>query len=221
MERSIKKYTFAAITNLLNTNIMSKNYFLKTLVILLSIFTLGSCTIKKKVYDNGYYVSWKKSKHSIETQANKGTKQSPLLENDKSESVINVNEVTTASVDNIAESIELGAKHHAPIIEKKQKVKDKINLRKEIKKGAEIILTTKSKKVQPLSLVGFILSVIGLFFLRPDIGVVAMAIGVVSIILGIIALLKISDNPNGLSGKSFAAAAIIFGILEIVLYFFI
>jgi hypothetical protein len=65
-------------------------------------------------------------------------------------------------------------------------------------------------KTEPLSIIGFSASLLGLF-------VASIPLGLIALILGIVSLSKIKKNPRRFKGKALAILGIIIGIIEIAL----
>lgn len=70
------------------------------------------------------------------------------------------------------------------------------------------------KKTEPLSLISFISSLVGLF-------IFGIVFGIASVIMSAIGLGKINKNPEKWKGKGFAIAGIIIGIIDILAFFII
>lgn len=212
-----------------------KKILLLPYTLLFLAFTLGSCSVDKRVYRDGYHIEWNHAKNNL-----KKTESAPLVE-----------EATTASVadptpqDNIAQ--EMPESVVTPVVpdqeavkapkEKKQSLAErKKNLIAKIipndtpedeakimsgskaaafksgfKKGLKLMMPDAESHTLHLAIASFVLGIISLVAYYG-----AFVLGLLAIIFGIIAIHKIRNSGGAYRGSLLAWLGLIFGIIAIV-----
>ena len=184
-----------------------------------------SCSIDKRVYSSGYYISWHKSKTKNEQQNIVNNKKSNQKEQENNFSAENQSEEissVTSQSDNITASANenlIIEKNITPTITNQESKLESYNnsisfsaFKKEFKKGTSSIIRsnkTYGASMNGLAVAGFICSIVGII-------VFGLILGVVAIILSGIGLSKINKDPINWNGKGLAIAGIIIGILDII-----
>jgi hypothetical protein len=201
------------------------------------MLVLSSCTIEKRMYMPGYHVEWNKSKHSagkselsyINNNNTKLSEQNPTI-NEESLTITNteadefadteVENSLSASADN--NPVILPFKKLVPLqenIESKNEFihsKNKVFFKK--KEANKLIVDEKSddKKISSLAIAGFVCSLLGFFLVL--IVRFPFLLGTLGVIISALALGEIKNKNK--SGKGFAIAGLVLGIVDIILFWF-
>lgn len=196
------------------------------LIKLLSIFSatifICSCSVEKRTYKKGYYISWIKHRSSINVASTKNTNKAQLVIEDKKSDKIASNfiqkEKKIALINN--RLLEVSAsKDINPTFTKNKEVKLlKTNYYNNFKKKQRLLKKTfkvfpddgVNKPDDSDALVALVASIAG-FLILPLIG------SIVGLILAKRALKKIKEDPKKYGGEDLANAARIISIIGIVL----
>ena len=198
-----------------------------SLIGLLFIFVINSCTIEKQIYSSGYHIEWKNfNPNSNKKELVKDNLDKQLIQNKnvttlKTESVINTidNNIIKS---NVNERIYLTNKQKNKFYsynkvktsnEKiKNKYKGKVNIINDILKSSKN--TDTDSKMSGMATAGFICSFLGLLLLITT-GFLLL-FGTLGTILSAIGLSQISKN--GKEGKGLATAGLVIGILTVLIF---
>ncbi len=192
--------------------------------VLVSLF-LSSCTMQKCVYSKGYYVDWFGKGGNNKKEINKDEKnviEDVVITNEVLESEQNI--FTPTEEKSKLNNTELAATVNEELLvldEKKdlfqienegiQKDESAPTFKSEFKKGASMILSAPddSQKTNGMAIAGFVCSLVGLFLF-------GLVLGILGIIFSAIGLGKISKDSSRWKGKGMAVAALIVGVVDVV-----
>lgn len=188
-------------------------YFL----IFILLIILPSCTVEKRIYNNGYKIDWRFSNNSISNQKehkiieNEVKAITQLKEIDKETSIMSSYKNDEVTSEDVAKNE--GLTYNL--------IKEEIILeslpKKERNKGVEIIKkgslklkklkaadTDSDKQLNTLALVAFIISIISIIFLFP---------ALISILMAAFSVRQFKNNPGVYSGKWMAIIGLIFSYI--------
>jgi len=185
-----------------------------TLLFIISTLLISSCSIQKRVYNNGYHITWNTMHKSMNNCSqellteDKAESKNPENEIDQVPTKLekiskNQNEITTSSF--IDQAIEKPTDNDLiqRISEKKQigHLKNKFNnpLKKIVKKQNE---KDPDAKINGFGLASFIIGVLSVLFLL---------VGIIGLVFAIISLRQFKNNPGKYSHKWMAIVGLIIG----------
>lgn len=185
-----------------------------TLLFTISILLISSCSIQKRVYNNGYYIIWN-SKHKSLNNSSKELLTEDKAETKNSENEIeqvptklekiskNQIEITTSSFIDQAIKKPIDKDLSQRINKKKhvQHQKNKFNnsLKKIVKKQNE---RNPDAKINGFGLASFIVGILSVLFLF---------VGIIGLVFAIISLRQFKNNPDKYSHKWMAIVGLIIG----------
>lgn len=189
-----------------------------SIITLVFLVILTSCSVEKRHYMSGYNFDWKKGKSGVISK--EGDMQiTSNIENDTESNPVRTDiseEVLTASA-NKEQQIVLPqkAKTNFALIDNPlqsfKKEKAKPTFKSEFKKGLKILEAPNDEpKTHGLAVAGMILGILSLVTFYG-----AFLFGLLAIIFGAVAISKIKANPNKYKGKGMAKAGLICGIIAI------
>ena len=185
--------------------------------IFILLIILPSCTVEKRIYNNGYKIDWRFSNNSISNQKehkiieNEVKAITQLKEIDKETSILSSYKNDEVTSEDVAKNE--GLTYNL--------IKEEIILeslpKKERNKGVEIIKkgslklkklkavdTDSDKQLNTLALVAFIISIISIIFLFP---------ALISILMAAFSVRQFKNNPGVYSGKWMAIIGLIFSYI--------
>jgi len=196
--------------------------------IFLALLVLNSCTVNERLYMPGYDVNWHTSKNNTKRQ--KGEEKKYItnnLVNTSDEDMqfsfrhksLNTNntvfeEIVAMAGDN--EQVVVPIKKENPITveahnyespEENKNIEEFSTDNKRLKQSDEV-------KIEPFGMIGFIVSILGLFSLLGA-GWLMLPASIIAILFGAISLKRIRMNPYLYKGREFAIASLILGTVEL------
>lgn len=192
--------------------------------VLVSMF-LSSCTMQKCVYSKGYYVDWFGKGGNNKKEINKDEDnviEDVVITNEVLESEQNISTLTEEKIQLNNSELSATVNDELLVLEEKkdlfhgenegiQKDESASTFKSEFKKGASTILSAPddSQKTNGMAIAGFVCSLVGLFLF-------GIVLGLLGIIFGAIGLGKISKDSSRWKGKGMAIAALIVGVVDVV-----
>jgi hypothetical protein len=192
--------------------------------VLVSMF-LSSCTMQKCVYSKGYYVDWfgksGNDKKEIDKDENNVTRD-VAVKQEASESESNISSCTEANSQSNNTELSANLNEELLVLDEKKNLFKRTNdeiqkdalaatFKSEFKQGASMIVNAPddSQKTNGMAIAGFVCSLVGLFLF-------GIVLGLLGIIFGAIGLGKISKDSSRWKGKGMAIAALIVGVVDVV-----
>ena len=205
-----------------------------SLIGLLIIIIINSCTIEKRIYSSGYHVDWKNcnpnsnKKELVKDNLGKQPEQKQNVTTLRTESVINTFDNAPKVIDNniiksnVNERIYLSKKEKNKFHSFNKVTMSDKNIKNyfsgKLKIINDILKTSKNtdteSKMSVMAIAGFICSFLGLLLLI-TIGF-PLLFGTLGTILSAIGLNRISKN--GKEGKGLATAGLVIGILTVLIF---
>lgn len=194
------------------------------------VFILGSCSIDKRLYRDGYHVEWNQKKSEIlkNNPSDKMTDQiakETVTETDLEEPLVCLTETETMSQEEEVQNPEEEKESVKPGKKKKpfsgimKENSEEVPLMTSgkattfsdgFKKGFTTLMPIQEGKIHPLAIASFIIGIISLFSYYG-----AFVLGILAIVFGAIALKKIRNE--GYRGSTLAWIGLICGIVSIAL----
>lgn len=203
---------------------------------LLMAVTLGSCSLEKRVYRNGYHIEWNTAKNNMNDQkqtAAEGASASAGIQDESSKNNAALNDQTIAdAVPQVKDAKPADVAAEQKNVPKKKGglisriIKDDTPEEMEMirngskaaafksgfKTGLKLMMPDQETHTLHLAIASFVLGIISLFSYYG-----AFVLGLLAIIFGIIAIHKIRNSGGTYRGNTFAWLGLIFGIIAIII----
>lgn len=208
-----------------------KKILLIPYTLLFLVFTLGSCSVDKRVYRDGYHIEWNHAKNNVKKAEPAGDVTASIGEALPQENVIpgsQENAVSAAVPEQEITSAPVEKRQAEPQKKKgliSKIIKDdtpadeaKINagskaaaFKSGFKKGVKLLMPAEDSRILPLAIASFVLGIISLVAYYG-----AFVLGLLAIIFGVIAINKIRNSGGAYRGNLLSWIGLICGIIAII-----
>ncbi|HEX8517357.1 MAG TPA: DUF4190 domain-containing protein [Bacteroidia bacterium] len=194
------------------------------------VLFLGSCSVNKRVYRDGYHIEWNHSK-DIAKHPQAETDAPPAMEQEIAAADAPVEEPAEASMDNAGAPVVPPSEAKPAAAEQKKNILSRIikedtpeeeelirsgskatAFKSGFKKGIKLMMPDAEGHTLRLAIASFVLGLISLFAYYG-----AFVLGVLAIIFGAISLRKIKNSAGAYRGSTFAWIGLICGIVSIAI----